>query len=110
QAIGWDETRWAEAMADYFDEYEDIGIGAEARSAAMVRIENDPETGTWHATQILDDPEGDRDWRIEATIDLPATDETGHVMLADLSAGPAARVPTERSEEHTSELQSRFDL
>src|SRR5699024_1877287 len=55
QAIGWDETRWAEAMADYFAEYEDIGIGAEARSAGMVRIDKDPETGTWHATQILDD-------------------------------------------------------
>src|SRR5699024_322236 len=36
-AAGWDAERWAQAMAGYWDEYEDLGIGPEARSAALVQ-------------------------------------------------------------------------
>ncbi|WP_147916649.1 DEAD/DEAH box helicase [Ruania zhangjianzhongii] len=82
---GWTAQRWEEAMAEYFAEYEDVGIGPDARSSALVQI--DPRG--WAVTQIFDDPEGDRDWRLTATVDLAATDETGRVVLTDLHVGPA---------------------
>ncbi len=110
-AAGWDGDRWAQAMAGYWDEYDDLGIGPQARSSALVQIDTRPaaertdaphaEDGTgaesdgartgpgWHVTQVFDDPAGDRDWRLTARVDLAATDEAGQVVLADLHLGPA---------------------
>ena len=90
---GWTAERWEQAMAGYFAEYEDLGIGPDARSAALVQIDMRPDadgaaTG-WRVTQIFDDPDGDRDWRLSARVDLAATDETGRVVLTDLHVGPA---------------------
>ncbi len=31
--------------------------------------------------QLLDDPEGDHDWRIDAVVDLAGSDETSEVQL-----------------------------
>ena len=42
----------------------------------------------WHVTQILDDPEGDHDWRITATVDLEASDEAGEPVLTTLALAP----------------------
>lgn len=76
---------WPAAMDDYFDEYADLGLDAEARSSHMVIIgvdESDPRR--WTVRQILDDPEGDHGWAFEGVVDLDATDETGEVRLAEL--------------------------
>ncbi|MGP5660553.1 DEAD/DEAH box helicase [Corynebacterium falsenii] len=76
---------WPAAMDDYFDEYADLGLDAEARSSHMVIIgvdESDPRR--WTVRQILDDPEGDHGWAFEGVVDLDATDEAGEVRLADL--------------------------
>ena len=35
---GWDSARWAEAMAGYFDEYDRVGTGADARNPALLHI------------------------------------------------------------------------
>ncbi|MDC7103434.1 DUF3516 domain-containing protein [Corynebacterium falsenii] len=76
---------WPAAMDDYFDEYADLGLDAEARSSHMVIIgvdESDPRR--WTVRQILDDPEGDHGWAFEGVVDLDATDEAGEVRLAEL--------------------------
>lgn len=76
---------WPAAMDDYFDEYADLGLDAEARSSHMVMIgvdESDPRR--WTVRQILDDPEGDHGWAFEGVVDLDATDEAGEVRLAEL--------------------------
>ncbi|AHI03243.1 DEAD/DEAH box helicase [Corynebacterium falsenii DSM 44353] len=76
---------WPAAMDDYFDEYADLGLDAEARSSHMVIIgvdESDPRL--WTVRQILDDPEGDHGWAFEGVVDLDATDEAGEVRLAEL--------------------------
>ena len=39
-------------------------------------------------TQILEDPDGDRDWRITAELDLAATDEAGELVLVTTGFGP----------------------
>jgi len=36
---------------------------------------------TWDVQQILDDPAGDHDWRIFATVDLRASDAAGEPVL-----------------------------
>ena len=72
---GLGEEEWAAAAAGYFTEYDDLGTGPAARGPAFFRVVE--EDGVWHVTQILDDPEGDHDWRITAELDLAATDEAG---------------------------------
>ena len=37
--------------------------------------------------QVFDDPEGDHDWRIEAEVDLAASDEAGTAVVHVLDVG-----------------------
>nr|WP_210768975.1 DEAD/DEAH box helicase [Ruania alkalisoli] len=85
--IGWDADTWAEAMDGYWDEYDHLGIGPEARSGGMVTITTGRDH--WQVEQVLDDPEGDRDWRLRVTVDLAASAETGRVVLSGIDVGPA---------------------
>ncbi|MDA8372262.1 MAG: DUF3516 domain-containing protein [Nocardiopsaceae bacterium] len=76
---GWDAEEWEEALADYFDEHGEIGIGPDARGPKMLLIEERP--GLWEVRQIFDDPAGDHDWGISAEIDLAASDEAGRAVV-----------------------------
>lgn len=70
---------WADALDAYYAEHDVIGVGADARSAPMLDVE---ESATaWEVQQILADPAGDHDWRIWATVDLEASAEAGEVVL-----------------------------
>ncbi len=86
-ARGWPAHVWQEAMAGYWAEYDDLGVGAHARSTAMVLISRGPES--WFVRQIFDDPAGDRDWGLSVTVDLAASDEAGEPVLAVDQLGPA---------------------
>jgi hypothetical protein len=83
---GWDAQAWAEAMSDYWWEYDAIGIDGQARSVALVIIQ--PGAAEWRIRQILDDPAGDHDWGIDAVLDVPATDEAGEPVLHITAVGP----------------------
>ncbi|WP_373298245.1 DEAD/DEAH box helicase [Nakamurella endophytica] len=83
---GWDAGRWREAMEDYRDEYDDLGTGADARSAAMVLVDRGPER--WNVRQVFDDPAGDHDWGVSAEVDLAASDEAGEPVLVLTDVGP----------------------
>ncbi|HSZ39330.1 MAG TPA: DUF3516 domain-containing protein [Trebonia sp.] len=76
---GWNAAAWEEALDPYFEEHDEIGTGPNARGPAMLMI----ETGTeqWTVRQIIDDPAGDHDWGISATVDLAASDEEGTAVL-----------------------------
>src|SRR5690606_1677291 len=70
---------WNAALDAYFAEHDEILTGPDARSAAMLLIEQgDAE---WAVQQIIDDPAGDHDWRISATVDLAASDEAGVAVI-----------------------------
>jgi superfamily II RNA helicase len=85
-ADGWREDRWEQAMDEYWDEYDDLGIGSDARAAALLVITKGPEA--WAVRQIFDDPAGDRDYGISATVDLGASDEAGEPVLVITDVGP----------------------
>jgi hypothetical protein len=84
---------WDAGIDDYYAEYDEIGLDADARGPAYLHI-GEEERGTpagaeeetsariRRVTQTLKDPEGDRDWVIEAIVDCDASDEAGDLVLA----------------------------
>jgi superfamily II RNA helicase len=86
-ASGWDADRWRERLDEYFAEYDRIGTGGDARSPALLHID-DSGPGTWRVRQVFDDPAGDRDWGIRAEIDLAASDEAGEPVVTVTDVGP----------------------
>ncbi|MEE1649788.1 DUF3516 domain-containing protein [Brachybacterium sp. J144] len=84
-ASGWDRAAWAEAMDAYYDTYDHVGIDAPARSPKLLQITE--ESRRWEIRQVLDDPDGNHDWAIEAELDLEATDEAGEPVLAITHVG-----------------------
>jgi hypothetical protein len=70
---------WNDALDAYFAEHDEILTGADARSSKLLIL---TEGATeWTARQILDDPAGDHDWGISATVDLTASDEAGEAVV-----------------------------
>ncbi|WGW13747.1 DUF3516 domain-containing protein [Saxibacter everestensis] len=76
---GWDAGRWAEAMENYFDNYDHLGTDAKARSSAMLIIEKGADI--WQVRQIFADPEGNNDFGISAEVDLAESDEQGTAVV-----------------------------
>ncbi|MCQ4041794.1 DEAD/DEAH box helicase [Streptantibioticus rubrisoli] len=78
---GWDADAWADAMDAYWDEYEELGTGPDARGPKLLQIEEQPQHGLWKVRQVFADPEGDHDWGISAEVDLAASDEEGRAVV-----------------------------
>ncbi|MEV7799295.1 DUF3516 domain-containing protein [Microbacterium foliorum] len=70
---------WSDALDGYFADHDEILTGANARSAQLLLLTEGPTE--WTVRQILDDPAGDHDWGISATVDLAASDEEGAAVL-----------------------------
>jgi len=73
------DAGWPEALDAYFAEHDSIGISGAARSPQLCRITEAP--GTWTVEQVIDDPEGNHDWRIRAEVDLAESDEVGAAVV-----------------------------
>jgi superfamily II RNA helicase len=84
---GWDADAWGEAMDAYWDEYDDLGTGPDARGPKLLQIEEVPGDGLWRVRQTFDDPAGDHDWGISAEVDLTASDAEGRAVLKVTSVG-----------------------
>ncbi|MEU4563610.1 DUF3516 domain-containing protein [Actinoplanes sp. NPDC023936] len=83
---GWPAERWQKAIGEYFEEYDELGTGPAARGPAFLHIEQGPEV--WTVRQVFEDPEGDHDWGIDATVDLAASDEAGIAAIRVTAVGP----------------------
>jgi superfamily II RNA helicase len=70
---------WDAALASYYDEHDEIGLGPDARGPQLLSVT--PQGRVWRVRQTLLDPAGDRDWVIEAECDLDASDEVGEPVL-----------------------------
>ena len=82
----WDAGAWEDAIDEYFEEYDEIGIGPDARGPALLMITEEPTR--WIVRQTFADPEQDHDWGISAEVDLEASDEAGHAVLRVTDVGP----------------------
>jgi hypothetical protein len=76
---GWTRAAWAEALDGYYELHDELGTGPDARGPAMLIIEEGKTA--WTVRQIFDDPAGDHDWGISATVDLAASDEEGAAVI-----------------------------
>ena len=70
---------WNDALDGYFADHDEILTGADARSASLLLITQGDTA--WTVRQVLDDPAGDHDWGISATVDLAASDEEGAAVI-----------------------------
>lgn len=84
---GWDADAWGEALDGYWDEYDDLGTGPDARGPKLLQIEEDPVHGLWRVRQTFADPNGDHGWGISAEVDLAASDEEGRAVIRVTSVG-----------------------
>jgi superfamily II RNA helicase len=87
---------WRDALDAYWDEYEDLNAGPEARSPALLVIDRDPPAAgpdagrRWRVRQIVDDPEGNHDFAFVAEVDLDGSDQAGEPVVRTLSFGTDA--------------------
>ncbi|MBT0567917.1 DUF3516 domain-containing protein [Williamsia sp. CHRR-6] len=76
---------WRAEFAEYFDEYDEIGTGPDARSPQLFSL--DESQTVWRVRQTIDDPDGDRGWALTAQVDLPdlANEESdGSCVIRDV--------------------------
>ncbi|OJF84197.1 DEAD/DEAH box helicase [Nocardia seriolae] len=78
-----DELDWETELGPYFDEYGTIGTGPTARGPQLFRVEQRP--GFWDVRQVLDDPNGDHGWSIDAIVDLAESDAAGEVVFDEVA-------------------------
>ncbi|WKK63318.1 RNA helicase [Corynebacterium sp. P8-C1] len=78
-----DQPDWPALMDDYFDEYDDVDLDADARGPGYFVLQN-TDTRRWTVTQILKDPDGDNAYQLHGAVDLDASDEAGEVRLSAL--------------------------
>ncbi|MFC9843186.1 DEAD/DEAH box helicase [Streptomyces sp. NPDC060223] len=84
---GWDADAWGEAMDKYWDEYEDLGTGPDARGPKLLSIVEEPQNGLWRVRQTFADPNGDHDWGISAEVDLAASNTEGRAVVRVTDVG-----------------------
>jgi hypothetical protein len=71
---------WDAAIEEYYAEHDHVGTDADARGPDLFTVES---TGRrWTVRQTLAYPAGNRDWVIEAEVDLDASDRLGELVLA----------------------------
>jgi superfamily II RNA helicase len=81
----WDTDRWAGSLDPYYDDHDEILTGSPARGPGLFQVNE--RSATWEVRQLLDDPAGDHDWRIDAVVDLTASDAAGEIVLRIAAVG-----------------------
>ncbi|HET7398347.1 MAG TPA: DUF3516 domain-containing protein [Intrasporangium sp.] len=79
QRVVMDADAWNRALGAYYEEHDSIATDQDARSPALLQIEQTPTE--WRLRQVVADPDGDRDWAIHAIVDLAASDDVGAAVL-----------------------------
>ncbi|MGN6446003.1 DEAD/DEAH box helicase [Amnibacterium sp.] len=84
-AAGFDADAWADAMDAYWAQHDTLGTGPDARGPGLLLITETPTE--WRVRQIFDDPAGDHDFGISATVDLAESDEAGAAVVRVTAVG-----------------------
>ena len=87
--FGMTATRWERVLDAYHEQHEEILTDADARSSAMLSIDEADEQAAhvWHVHQIFADEDGDHDFGIMADLDLDATQEEGGAVFKNYRVG-----------------------
>ena len=80
------QDAWEAGIRAFFDEHDDLGTGPDARGPLLLTITTEPDR--WVVRQTLDDPAGDHDWAIIASVDLAASDAAGTAVVTVTEVGP----------------------
>ncbi|WAL48393.1 DEAD/DEAH box helicase [Rhodococcus pyridinivorans] len=76
---GLDAEDWEDLLELYFDEYDEIGTGPDARGPLLFTVETGPEL--WRVRQTLHDPQGDHGWALIGEVNLGESDAAGEVVF-----------------------------
>ncbi|MFH5206751.1 DEAD/DEAH box helicase [Antrihabitans sp. NCIMB 15449] len=80
---GPDAEGWELLLADYFDEYGTIGTGPSARGPQLFTLVRDADLCS--VRQVLDDPNEDHGWSIDAVVDIEESDALGEIVFEDMT-------------------------
>ncbi len=85
---------WEAALGAYWEEYDSMSSGPDARSPELLMIDREPAGAapgarSWTVRQIIEDPESHRDFAIVATVDLGASDAAGEPVIRTTSFSSA---------------------
>ena len=80
-AVDWDAARTA-----YLAEHANVQTGPDARGPQFLQVTQHQEH--WEVLQVLDDPDGDCDWALHATVDLVASDDAGEPVVRVTALAP----------------------
>ena len=86
---GYTAARWSEVLDAFYAEHEEILLNGDARSSAYLDVDESSEQSEhlWHVRQIFLDSDADLDFRIEADLDLDATQEEGQAVFVNYRVG-----------------------
>ncbi|MFF0814040.1 DEAD/DEAH box helicase [Rhodococcus sp. NPDC003318] len=76
---GLEEQDWSELMELYFDEYDEIGTGPDARGPQLFTVSRESEL--WRVRQTIADPNGDHGWALVGEVNLAESDAAGEVVF-----------------------------
>jgi len=76
------EVDWDAALDAYEAQHAEIGTGPDARGPAFFRYDGSS------VVQVLQDPDGDHDWALTATVDVAASEESGEAVVLVTSLAP----------------------
>ncbi|EOM78231.1 DUF3516 domain-containing protein [Rhodococcus rhodnii] len=76
---GLDAQDWEYLLDPYWDEYDEIGTGQDARGPLLFQVEQTPTL--WRVRQVLADPQGDHGWALLGEVNLAESDAAGEVIF-----------------------------
>jgi hypothetical protein len=76
---GLESEDWSDLMELYFDEYDEIGTGPDARGPHLFSVQVEPEL--WRVRQTIADPQGDHGWALVGEVNLAESDAAGEVVF-----------------------------
>lgn len=82
----WGAAELEQALAPFYEEYDHIVFGHEARSKNLIQLRREGP-GFWQITQVIVDPERDNMWHIRGEIDLQMIESEHEPLFALVHIG-----------------------
>ena len=80
ETIEWPTPRLEDALASYFEEYDQIRLDADSRNPKWTQI-NDDSQDTWKVRQTLLDPDDNAEWALCFEVDIPKSKKESRPIM-----------------------------